>query len=920
MRERWYDRSKDELLSLLQTDGEKGLSLSEAAKRLKEDGKNVVNPVQKAPIRSYLLQVISDLSAILMLGVALLALVYRRDAGALVMLILLLVNYTLTVVSYIKAQKSLEEMGYRAQPTAKVTRNGKVTVIAAEEVVQGDILLLSLGDIVPCDARLLDSDDLRVLENELFDSERSSKKNAAFLRAGILKPEEAINMVYASTTVAQGRGRAVAVATGEDTLVCRMGKNKPVAACHRLDIVKELKKISSFLSALLLIPVFVLTLIELISGGKPIEVFLCALALAVAAIPEMYAAFAYSMVSFGTKWALKGEKKEKSSVFIKNPLSLPALGELDCLIAPLESFFVSERSKLSGIYDGKALRRLGEKKPEGETLRILRYGLVSTGIYGSVRLNQSNEESDNVYTQEQRAIIALAEKYGEYTRELDDMFPILDHRDRNENGSLFETTLVHYKGQDVVVLRGDPEEVIANCTSYCSGGKIYDMDAYASNELLGIAGTIIKDGCKPIAVATKNSNYNTLSRIVDCQSELTFEGFLALEKPMQPGAAKQILRLRDAGIRVIAYTEEENLENRYLARALGIVTQSGDCMRSSELPDMKEGIFGVRIKNCGLFEGFSGAQLRYTVGVLSEEYGMKIGFFAGSLDEFAPMKKAFVKFSEEEGKLLGRVSEKEREVHTPLLVKNDKAGRTAGCQALNHDADVILPKVSDDGNGGINSISRAIRAARFIYRNIGLMLFYLAFTGCMRLAMLLFSPSGELISPVQMLVSGLIFDFAAVFVLAFERPDHRFAAYLPRNGTVRSFLREILPAVGIGACVSSAAVLLSKYLLSRGILENAAQQRTFCFVQLLLLQTVMLLLLLRTSRAVLRDFKISVAGALWILLPIVFLTLSFLFGKVGELFLVSPIGVKPLLFACILPFLLLAAGLTARVIGNRKKK
>ncbi len=235
MKYRWYDLPEKELLELLHTDKEKGLTKKEAALRLKTDGKNVVNPVQKAPIRGYLLGVLTDLSAILMLALAALALIFSRDMGALMLLLLLLCNYAVAIFAYVRSQKTLEDLGYRAQPTAKVLRNGKLTVIPAESVVQGDILMLSYGDIVPCDARLLETDRLTVLEGNLFPTDRATEKDGEFRKVGKLSPDEAKNMVYASTVVTGGRARAAAVRTGEDTLVCRLGKNKPIAACHRLD-------------------------------------------------------------------------------------------------------------------------------------------------------------------------------------------------------------------------------------------------------------------------------------------------------------------------------------------------------------------------------------------------------------------------------------------------------------------------------------------------------------------------------------------------------------------------------------------------------------------------------------------------------------------------------------------------------------
>ncbi len=916
---RWYDLPKKEVLTVLQTDEEKGLERREAAQRLKEDGGNVIHPIKKAPIRGYFLQVVSDLTALLLLATAVLAVIFRRDMGAVTMLVLLVINYAAALFSYIRAQKSLEKMGYGAQPTAKVMRSGRLTVIDGEAMVQGDILYLSAGDIIPCDARILEAEGFRVLEGSLFEAEKAALKDDTFQRAGRLKPEEALNMVYASTVVVSGRCRAVAVATGPDTLVCKMGKNRPVAACHRLDAVKNLKKISSLLSVVLLVPVFVLTLTELFTGGRVIEVFLSALALAVSFMPEMYAAFAYLAISRGMVSALKGKQKKQKGVFIKNPLALPALGEVDCLLLPIESFCLERCSTLTEVFDGDEISKLYESRSSESVLRVLRYGVISTGLYGAERLIGFNKRGENVYTREQQALIDAAERCGIYNKSLEERYPVLDHREKGENGSLFETTLVHFRDQDVVVLRGEPEQVLARCGGYCRKGIIHEMNAYAKNELMGMARSFIKDNRMPVAVATKNSNYNTLLRIVDCQSDLIFEGFLAIEKPLLPGAAKEILRLRKAGIRVMAYSAEEREENRFLAASLGIAKEPEQIASGSKLTAMEEAIFRINLKNYTYFEGFSPARLKFAAEVLGEEYERKIGMMGRRLDDVYPMYAVSVGFSEEEGHRLGRVDEKEGDVHTPLYQKKNAEGGDGSCQALNYVSDVILPPEDLSGQGGINAVSAALKTARWIYRNIRIVLFYLIFSGSMRLTALLFGMGGQFpLTPVQMLFAGSIADFFAVVVMAFDRSEEDFAPF--RNDRkYRTILLNLLPAVGLGMIFSCFTVFLGDGLVSGGLFLKEKMQ-CFCFLEILLWQTAFLTALLQSGRQAGEKIRVPGAYGVYILLLVLFVVLCFTFPAFGALFAVSSLGWKAGVMLFLLPVSFLLIAFSVRWGLQKRKK
>lgn len=844
MNYRWYDQSIGETLRILHTEGEEGLSKKEAAARLKEDGKNIINPVVRAPIRSYLVQVLSDLTTILLLAAALLSLLFKQDLSAIAMLVLLVVNYTVTILSYTHSQKVLEGLGKRSLPTTKVMRGGKLQVIPQENVVQGDVILLSSGDVVPCDMRLLDSENLRVMENNLFDLDEISPKDAAYLRAGIPAAGSSPNMLYATTVIVSGRARGVAVETGPDTLVCRMNKNQPIAACHKLDVIKDLKRISRVLGILMLVPVLLLTLFEMTGGRALADVFLGTLSVAVAAMPELYAAFAYVIVSCGMVSALKLDKKRKGA-FIKNPPALPRLAQVDCLLLPMEALCCEGAVRLSEVFDGEKTVDLSSEQPDKEALRVLRYGLISTGLYGTERLALKHQLSENVYTVQQEALLEAGQRYEVYSKKLEEDYPIFDHLDKGEKGSLFETTLVHYKGHDVVVLRGDPEKVLDRCTGYYKEGKILPMDEGVRKELDALAAAFSRNNRQPVAVATKNHRYNSLLRIGEAQSDLIFEGFLAIEKPFLPDAAKEVLRMRDAGIRVLVYCKEEGAENRHLARALGIASGDSQMVRHSDLADMSEGIYKINLKNYTLFEGFDSMALGYTVSVLKEEYGYRVGVLGSDLSAVSLMYRADVFFANEDGDRMLSEKKEEQTVIDPVWAKTGNDTGRVGCQALGHLSDVIVPSVSMTGEGGINGVARALRVARSIYRNIGTLLFYLAFSGTMRIVASLFSLGGSFyLSPVQSLSLGLIFDLLAVFVIALHRPGVGYPKMDIFKGQAKlhSKIAKLFPAMAIGALLSSGILLFANALEQKGILSGEYRS-AFVFCALLFSQSAMLALL-----------------------------------------------------------------------------
>lgn len=917
MNNRWYDCAASEVVRLLESDGEKGLSVKEAGARLKEDGKNIIHPVVRVPIRGYLLQVLSDLSAILLLAAAMLALVFDRDVGALVMMVLIALNCTLTLLSYTRSQRMLEDFGKRSYPTAKVIRGGKLRQISGEMVVQGDLILLTAGDVVPCDCRLLEDEELTVMESGLFDTDGISKKDASYLRAGLPKGGASPNMVYASTVVVTGRAKAVAVETGPDTVICRKGMNRPIAACHKLEVISDMKKLSRVLGVAVLLPVFLFTLMALTRGGTSlVTVFLTSLSMAVASMPEMYTAFVYMIVSGGMYALLKLDKGKKGA-FIKNPTALPALSELDCLILPMDAFCMEGSARLAEIFEGSRVADLSGEQPDKEALRVLRYALISTGLYGTERLAGLHARNENVYSFERRAILDAGQHYELYNKSLEDDYPLLEHLDKGEKGSLFETSLVHYRGQDVVVLRGEPEGVIGRCTGYYKEGRILPLDDGLRGELLALAGEFSRNNRRPVAVATKFSRFNNLLRIGEAQNDLIFEGFVAIEKPFLTGAPKEVLRLRDAGVRLMIYCPDEGQEHWYRARALGVVTKEEQVVRLSDLKEMSEDIFRIRLKNYTLLEGFDSDALRYTVSCLKKEYGYRVGVWSKDLTFLPVMYEADATFSVEEGHQLVGQGMEDDNVTTPVWSKGSDESR--GCQALNHLSDVIVPPVSDRGEGGVNAVAASLQSARTIYRNIGTLLRYLAFSGAMRFAVLLFSMGGDYyLNAVGGLLLGLLFDLIAAFVIALQKPGVHYEqkGSYAKGASLTARLTAMLPFFGVGAVMGAVTVLAANVLQNGGWIVDQTRP-TFVFCTLLMLQVVLSLLLMRTDRPFGKGWNLAPLVAVYPLSAVLFLALCFAIPAVGGVLGVCFTGWQALGTAVLIPLLFAGIYALLRLVLSR---
>lgn len=776
MKNRWYDCSVEEIVEKLNSNVQSGLTQKQALAKLRSSGRNIIYPISKASFKSYLWQVVTDLTAILLFVAAAAAALFEKNACAVAILAILTVNYTVSIVSFIRSQRILEDAAGQSLPNAKVIRDGKLYLVRQEELVRGDIILVCAGDIVPCDARIIECEGLTLLESNLYDAKGPIQKRADFMDARNLPMRDRVNMLYASTIVTSGRGKAIVCETGASTLVCELKKNPSIANHDKLSIIARLQRYSTVASLLSIGLVFLLTLLNFcIASGRDIfDVFLITLSYAVSSMSELYTAFAYIIISLGIFGAVRQFHKVNTGAVIKNASSIEKMKKIDCLFIPKESLFIEKEMKLSSVYTQGILYSVFDPRPTQAMCETLRYAVISSGLYGAGRLVNDNIKSNNVYSSEEEAILRAARQCTLYDKRLDSEYPMIEHIGYGRD-SRFDTTLFRHDGQFKIALRGDIRHVLANCTSYRKDAGTAVMTGAKKSEILYEADRMMREHYKVIAIATKDSVYNNLRRLPACQNDLTFEGFLCIQEPILPDAAKCVARCRNAGIRVIMFTSDISEANRSLASSLGIIKNPEEAVSIAQLSQMRDDLIRTNLSVYHLYEGLNNAQLRHIMHWLKEDLGYEIGVLGRTLDDVGLIRDADVGFAEVLT-LSGSASKGGVEFtpeNMPVLSKNPKDSGKNGCEALKFISDVAVSKPDRQGNGGFNAVVAAITSSKAIYLNIFRTVCYLLMTNSARLFLVLLATFTDilLIQPHQMLFGGLIVDLLAVFVFAFTRPD-----------------------------------------------------------------------------------------------------------------------------------------------------
>jgi len=911
MTDRFYDKTPDMTASVLGTNTRNGLSRKEAASRLRKNGMNTIYPVSRGSFVSYLKHIVTDFMSILLIITAAVAWIWGDLLSASAMIAILLLNYAAAIYTYVRAHRVLENMGHAALPTAKVLRDGRLYLVKQEQLVEGDIIFLSVGDMVPADARLIDSDGLTVFEANLTGEVSAARKDAEFIEHRDIAPAKQKNMVFAATIVTKGTARAIVTATGAGALCSKLEAAAPMVTHEKLRIHAALKKYCGTWSLFMIAMIFIVTIIDVVIGFRSrslFEIFLTGLSLAASSMSEFYTAFGYIIIGCGVYNAAKTFSGVKTGALIKNSSKLEVMKDITCLVVPKEGVFSVHDMRVDQIYVNGNLYKPGERKFSDNAAQMLKYAVVSTGLYGGARLVEDNLRFDNINSPEEEAIIAAASSVGVYNVGLDAEFPIIAHASASDTNP-FETTLAGTKSARVAAIRGELGSILERCRYCCEHGRVFPLSEEKIKEIKYTASLATRQAYRIVGVASRSTVLTDLEHIGGCQTDMTFEGFLAIREPLLPGAAKNVSKCQAAGIKVIMLCDDISENNRYLAEAVGVTHGEGEVITGSEMASMKEGLFRANLPIYKVYEGLSVNQKRALVKYLQAD-GEVVGVMARGLGEMPLINEGDVGFASSVTLANSKGGFEVTGRRVPVYTKSEHASDRDGCEAVKFQSDVIISASDKSGKGGFNAIVGAIGCAKVIYLNLLRMLRYLIVSQCARFFVVLYSVLTHtfLLSPVEILFGGLICDFMAVIIIAFERPAHDILSLKenteerlnhPFTQNVQSILFGLLWAV--------TTIGLPQLLSAAQIIEGEEQMLTVSFVSMILTQVVVLVETMREKSVFIPNVSFNGIFVAYILGLLAFILVCIYVPSVGAIFGITALDWMGWLSCIALPLLVMIA-------------
>ncbi len=576
----WHHESPAAVLGELGVHKTAGLSSREAAERLNRHGPNTLDtpPGRSLPLRFF--DQLRDPMILVLLAAAVLSVVASGGeewVDAIIILVIIVVNACISIVQEQSAEKALEALGRMAAPKAHVLRDGKSAHLSTEELVPGDIILLEAGDRVPADARLLECSALSADESALTGESLPVEKKAEALLPEDAAAADRVNMVLSSTVITGGRGSAVVTATGMDTEVGRIAGMLLTEQSTETPLQRKMAEISRSLSALCLGVCAVVFGAGLAWGRGMLEMFLTAVSLAVAAIPEGLPAIVTIVLALGV------QRMAKRSAIVKK---LPAVETLGCA-----SVICSDKT---GTLTQNRMTVVESLVPqEGQRSTALTIGaLCSDAVLGDNRRTASGDPTE-------AALVEAAARDGLCQQ---DLLRELPRRGELPFDSVRKrmSTLHALPGGGVrLMVKGAPDVLLPRCISLPGGGA---LSSQRRRDVLERGEEMAGRALRVLAVA-----YRDLPSLPvrldpeELERDLTFAGLLGMMDPPRKEVKAAVAKCLGAGVKPVMITGDHKLTAVAVAKELGIYHEGDLAVTGADLDFMPQALLEADIEKFSVF-------------------------------------------------------------------------------------------------------------------------------------------------------------------------------------------------------------------------------------------------------------------------------------------------------------------------------
>ncbi len=813
----WSSLTVEAAVKQLKTDSSRGLSIAEAALRLNRHGPNRLPEKNNHTFLRMLLSQFQEFLVLLLIGAGAISLLLKETTDAIVIFVVITVNALLGVTQEFKAERSLAALKNLSPPLARVLREGEILEIPAGVLVPGDLILLNTGDFVPADARLIETMNLKINESALTGESVPVRKDSSFTAGSGQPLAEKKNMVFMGTAVSYGKGKALVASTGLQTELGKIAYLLQTVESEKTPLQQKLAGLSRQLGLLAMAICLGIFVLGTLKGNGFFEMFITAVSLAVAAIPEGLPAVVTIVLAAGV------QRMSRRRAIIRKLPAVETLGAATVICSDKTGTLTQNAMTVRQIAGGEnGYRVTGEGyQTWGEFLKksrpispvrnhllslILKAGLLASDAHLITEDGLPGIAGDPT----EGALVVAAAKAGLFREHLLEELSIINEfpfdPERKRSSTVCRGNLPEWGEEQGagywVLAKGAPDLIIERCRYWLSEQGPRPLTPEQTDYFLGENLKMAEGALRVLGLALRPAE-SPPSTASEAENELCLIGLMGMIDPIRPEAHTALEECRRAGIKVKMITGDHRDTALAIGRDLGLAADKNQVITGSELEKISQAELKARVGRLSIFARVSPEHKVRIVDALKSNREI-VAMTGDGINDAPALKRADI------GVAMG----------------------ITGTDVAKGAAEMIL---ADDN---FATIVQAVKEGRVIFENLRKAIYFLLSTNSGEILTILTSillgwPLPLL--PVQILWINLVTDSLPALALGVETAEPGTMNNPPRDPAEGIFgPRSRRLIIGFGVLIA----LITLIAFRLGLSESLLKGRTMAFATLSLSQLI----------------------------------------------------------------------------------
>ncbi|NNJ33190.1 cation-translocating P-type ATPase [Lacrimispora amygdalina] len=549
-----------------------GLSSEDVSKQRETHGSNILEESKSVSTAIIFLSQFKDFLVVILMVAAAVSAMMGKLESTLVIIAVLIINALLGTIQHVKAEQSLKSLKALSAPSSKVLREGCLIEIPSSEVVVGDILIVEAGDFIAADARIIESNSLQVNESALTGESVSVEKVIEPISKDDVAIGDRVNMIFSSSHVTYGRGKAVVTGVGVSTEIGHIASLLKSAQEKATPLQENLDNFGKKLAILIIIISSIVFGLNLYRGAPIMDSLMFAISLAVAAIPEALSSIVTIVLAFGTR------KLAEENAIIRKLHSVESLGSISIICSDKTGTLTQNKMTVQKIFTDNKLIDVDAIDKENS----LHYKLVMAGLLCSDAITTKEKE---IGDPTEIALVDLGERLHLDELIVREVTPRISELPFDSDRKLM-TTLQHIDGKSVVFTKGAMDVLLDRSTHIetAQGVRLItqeDKDIYNQ-----INFELANQGLRVLAFAWKEVEENTLT--FAHEGEMILFGLVAMMDPPRAESKGAVESCIAAGIKPIMITGDHKVTASAIARQIGILQEGDQALEGADIEHLTE--------------------------------------------------------------------------------------------------------------------------------------------------------------------------------------------------------------------------------------------------------------------------------------------------------------------------------------------